>query len=195
MTVERFLTGKPETVRKLNALVDAVKSLQNLNGDVFIRAANTPAGTTLRLNFAAVLERIMKNSGGDSGSSFIVKIAEVTIALTHGTDSADIDEYTVQRINSAGVKDGNDITIDRAMGYEGYGTDGEDIRNFIPWFGVGARIPIVQHFDENESSAGTAKWFFYLPMTFVGKPADRSLDIEVETTVNESEFRAMAVWK
>ncbi len=31
MTVERFLTGKPETVRKLNALVDAVKSLQNIN--------------------------------------------------------------------------------------------------------------------------------------------------------------------
>ena len=61
MSVERFLTGKPETVRKLNALVDAVKSLQNLNGDVFIRTANTPAGTTIRLNFAAVLERIMKN--------------------------------------------------------------------------------------------------------------------------------------
>ena len=64
MIVERFLTGKPETVRKLNALVDAVKSLQNINGDVFIRAASTPAGTTVRLNIAAVLERIMKNSGG-----------------------------------------------------------------------------------------------------------------------------------
>ncbi len=66
MTVERFITGKPETVRKLNALVDAVKSLQNLNGDIFIRAANTPAGTTVRLNFAAILERIMKNRGGGS---------------------------------------------------------------------------------------------------------------------------------
>ncbi len=65
MTVERFTSGKPETQRKLNLLVDAVKSLQNLNGDIFIRAANTPAGTTVRLNFAAILERIMKtNKGG-----------------------------------------------------------------------------------------------------------------------------------
>ncbi len=64
MTVERFLTGKPETIRKLNLLVDAVKSLQNLNGDIFIRTANTSAGTTIRLNIAAVLERIMKNTGG-----------------------------------------------------------------------------------------------------------------------------------
>ncbi len=63
MSVERFLTGKPETVRKLNLLVDAIKSLQSLNGDIFIRAANTPAGTTVRLNITAVLERIMKNSG------------------------------------------------------------------------------------------------------------------------------------
>ncbi len=61
MSVERFLTGKPETVRKLNLLVDAIKSLQSLNGDIFIRAANTSIGTTVRLNFPAVLERIMKN--------------------------------------------------------------------------------------------------------------------------------------
>ncbi len=72
MTVERFLTGKPETIRKQNLLVDAVRSLQNLNGDIFIRAANTPAGTTVRLNIAAILERIMKNlgSGGGAGASF-----------------------------------------------------------------------------------------------------------------------------
>ncbi len=71
MAVERFLTGKPETVRKLNALVDAVKSLQNINGDIFIRTANTPAGTTIRLNIAAVLERIMKNSGGGGGGGIV----------------------------------------------------------------------------------------------------------------------------
>ena len=64
MSVERFLTGKPETQRKLNLLVDAIKSLQSLNGGVFIRAANTPAGTTVRLNFPAVLERVMKNRRG-----------------------------------------------------------------------------------------------------------------------------------
>ena len=74
MSVERFLTGKPETQRKLNLLVDAIKSLQSLNGDIFIRAANTPAGTTVRLNFPAVLERVMKNlgsSGGGTSSSIL----------------------------------------------------------------------------------------------------------------------------
>ncbi len=65
MTVEKFTSGKPETQRKLNLLVDAIRSLQTLNGDVFIRAANTPVGTTVRLNIAAVLERIMKNKGAD----------------------------------------------------------------------------------------------------------------------------------
>jgi len=195
MTVERFTSGKLEQNRKLNLLVDAVKSLQNLNGDIFIRVANTPVGTTIRLNFAAILERIMKNNtGGDSGGGIVVYTAEVVETLVYG-ESAGIDAYTVQKIDSLGEKDGTDIIIDRAMGYEGYGTDGEDIRNYIPWFGVGTRVPIIQHFDNNETSAGASKWFFYLPMTFVGKPADRSLDVEIETTSDESEYRAMAVWK
>ncbi len=80
MVVERFTSGKLETQRKLNLLVDAVKSLQNLNGDVFIRTANTPAGTTVRLNIAAVLERIMKNTGGDGGSGIGLRRAFVSAA-------------------------------------------------------------------------------------------------------------------
>lgn len=190
MTVERFVTGKFETQRKLNLLVDAIKSLQNINGDVFIRVANTPIGTTIRLNFAAVLERIMKNSGGGGGEQ--VQFAEITVALNHDSESAAVDEYTLRRIDDSGTKYGDNITIDRAMGYEGYGSDGEDIRNFFPWFGVEAIVPIVQHFDDVE---GDAKWFFYIPMTFIGKPSDRSLDIEIETTSGQSEFRTMAVWK
>jgi len=194
MTIQRFSVGPEETVSCLNQLVDALNLMFRITGDPFIRATGTPAGITLRLNIDEVLRRTIKyRVGGGSGGA--VSIAEVIISPNHESDSAAIDDYTVQKINSSGVKDGTDITIDRAMGYEGYGTDGEDIRNFIPWFGVGARVPIIQHFDEDEASAGALKWFFYLPMTFIGKSADRSLDVEIETTANESEYRTMAVWK
>ncbi len=94
MTVERFLTGKSETIRKQNLLVDAVKSLQNLNGDVFIRAVNNPAGTTIRLNIAAVLERIMKNTGGGGGG---IQLRRAFVKETPGATTTlvcylDIDE-------------------------------------------------------------------------------------------------------
>ncbi len=96
MAVERFLTGKSETIRKQNLLVDAVKSLQNLNGDVFIRAVNNPAGTTIRLNIAAVLERIMKNSeGGGTGGGYGLRrafVKEAPGATTTLVCYLDIDE-------------------------------------------------------------------------------------------------------
>lgn len=82
MAVERFTTGKPETQRKLNLLVDAVKSLQTLNGGPFIRAVNTPVGTTVRLNFAAVLERIMKNSESEVGTGIRRAFVKTTPGAT-----------------------------------------------------------------------------------------------------------------
>jgi len=111
-----------------------------------------------------------------------VQFAEVTATLTHDA----IDEYTVQKIDESGTKDGTDIIIDRALGYEGYGTDGTDIRNYSPWFGVGAIVPISQHYDD---TAGELKWFIDMPFVFIGKPVDRSIDID------ETYQRTMAVWK
>jgi len=125
---------------------------------------------------------------GSSGGGVQPIWAEVTETLSHGSSNS----YTVQKIDESGNKDGNDIVIDRALGYEGHGSDGEDIRNYSPWFGVGARVPIAQHHD---TGAGGLKWFINLTLTFVGKPADRSLDIEEVTTASESEYRTMAVWK
>ncbi len=79
------------------------------------------------------------------GGAVSITWAEVTETLTHDS----ISEYTVKLINSSGATYGDDITIDRALGYKGHGLDGEDIRYFMPWYGVGARIPIVQHHDAN----------------------------------------------
>ncbi len=67
MALNRFTEGNAETVSMLNSMVDAVNSLLNLNGDIFIRAVNTPAGTTVRLNIDEVLLRIMKNNRGGGG--------------------------------------------------------------------------------------------------------------------------------
>ena len=124
-----------------------------------------------------------KNKHGGGGGGAGVVWAEVTATLTH----AAVDEYTVQRVSAAGVKDGTDIVIDRAMGYEGRGTNGTDLRNFAPWFTVGAVLPIVQHYD---AAAEAQKWFIDLPMRFIGQPAYRSLDVNTD-----SNCRTMAVWK
>ena len=123
-----------------------------------------------------------------SGGGGLLQFAEVTVALSH----ASVNEYTVQKINNLGEKDGVNITIDRALGYEGFGTDATDIRYFAPWFGVGAIIKICKHFDDE---ADEIKWFIDMPMLFIGKPADRSLDIDEVTTAGESLNRVMAVWK
>ncbi len=58
---ELFTSGSSEAVRKLNLLVADIRALQNLTGDVFIRTNVSPLGTTVRLNFGAILDRIMKN--------------------------------------------------------------------------------------------------------------------------------------
>ncbi len=94
MVVERFTSGKLETQRKLNLLVDAVKSLQNLNGDVFIRTANTPAGTTVRLNIAAVLERIMKNSGGGG----LIEVCKMSLSGTQNAPANLLTQITLDTI-------------------------------------------------------------------------------------------------
>lgn len=117
------------------------------------------------------------------GTSAAGVFAEVTATLTHDL----VDSYTVQRINPSGTKDGVDIEIDRAMGYEGRGADGVDLRNYAPWFQVGAIVPIIQHYD---ATAAAQKWFIDLPLLFIGPAADRSLDVD-----EDDNHRTMAVWK
>jgi len=124
--------------------------------------------------------------GGGSSSSLWAKVK--TPILSH----ASISEYTVILIDSSGAEAGGSFTIDRALGYKGFGSDGEDIRNYVPWFGGNAIIPVVQHYDVD---AAAAKWFIDLALTFVGKPADKSIDVEEITTSSESLFRTMGVYR
>jgi len=178
LPLRHFTSGNRELVFKMNEIVQVVNNTNRLIGDSFIKANRTEQGITIQLNMDAVAARIPRYE--NKGSS--VFFAEVTATLTHD----EIDEYTVQKIDESGTKDGTDIIIGRALGYEGHGTDGTDIRNYSPWFGVGAIVPISQHYDD---TAGELKWFIDMPFVFIGKPADRSIDID------ETYQRTMAVWK
>lgn len=157
-----------------NKLVNRINRNSNLQINGSVRQIHNSRGSFY----------YVKGEGGAGAVSF----AEVTVTLTHAAE----DEYTVQKINSSGTKDEVNITINRALGYEAFGSDATDIRYFSPWYGVGAIIPIAQHYD---SDASALKWFINLALIFVGKPADRSIEVEEVTTSNESEYRTMAVYK
>ena len=180
--IELFRHGSPELVSKMNQVINLVNNLSVFIGDRYVQANRTFHGVTISTNIDAILSRIPKTPA-DAATGF--QFAEITEALSYD-DITPIDEYTVQKIDGAGEKDGTDITIDRALGYEGYGEDGEDIRNYAPWFGVGTIVPIAQHYDETEEAL---KWFIHASVLFIGEPANRSIDIY------ESSLRTMAVWK
>jgi len=100
------------------------------------------------------------------------------------------DYFTVEKVNwSAGqwVKDGSPIQIDRAIGYEGYGTnDAKDIRNWIPWPPIGSIVQIVEKEDEE---AEGKKWFIASPsMIYTGPESQTSI------RHNESNGCAEVVW-
>ena len=79
------------------------------------------------------------------------------------------DRYTVQKasVDESGnwVGDGTDITIERAIGYEGYDSEAIDIRNWVPWFKVGAIVRIVSRWDEAEADT---IWYLDEPLIYTG---------------------------
>ena len=123
--IELFRHGSPELVSKMNQIINLVNNLSVFIGDRYVQANRTFHGVTISTNIDAILSRIPKTPA-DAATG--LQFAEVTATLTHEA----VDEYTVQKIDGAGVKDEVDIAIDRALGYEGYGEDGEDVRNYAP---------------------------------------------------------------
>lgn len=75
--VEYFIEGSPEALNKLNALVDAIKSLQAMTGDQFIRVNKTPVGIAFSLNFNAIRAQTMKLGSGKGGSGIGIRRAFV----------------------------------------------------------------------------------------------------------------------
>ncbi|MCK5027930.1 MAG: hypothetical protein KAS07_05920, partial [Candidatus Pacebacteria bacterium] len=113
-----------------------------------------------------------------------IQYAEITQTLTHASE----DEYEVELIDSSGTLSGSPIVIDRALGYDGMDSDNTDIRNWVPWYGVGARVPVSQHYDD---TAAALKWFIDTAMLFIGAAVDRSIDVDE----SDDNLRIMGVWK
>jgi len=79
------------------------------------------------------------------------------------------DRYVVQKasvVTGTWTGDGTDITIERALGYEGYDANAEDIRNWAPWYLVGSLVEIVSRWDEGEAAA---QWYIDMPMMYGGE--------------------------
>ena len=64
MKIDRFTQGKPDTVRKINEIVDAVNSLLHMTGDGFVNVQRSPTGTTLSLSMNELKTRFMNFGGG-----------------------------------------------------------------------------------------------------------------------------------
>ncbi len=84
-------------------------------------------------------------------------------------------KYVVQKASVVGgvwTGDGTDLTITRALGYEGYPTAAQDIRNWLPWYLVGAVVRIVERWDE---AAAANAWYLDMPQIYGGAEDASSL--------------------
>lgn len=83
INLQRFTRGHPETVRRLNALVDAVNQLNHMTGDGLVTVKRTPGGLVLGANIPAIQEKIPQLSGIGGGS--LVRKAYMKANATGGT--------------------------------------------------------------------------------------------------------------
>lgn len=129
-------------------------------------------------------------SGGGSGTS--TQWAIVTQAPEYNDPTKN--KYVVQKasVNAYGEWEGDssNINITRAIGYEGYldgvDDDCEDIRNWSPWYMVGAVVRIVERWDE---AAGDSMWYIDETMAYGGSETESSVRADGDTG------RIRSVWQ
>lgn len=111
-------------------------------------------------------------------------------------------KFVVQKASIAAVAgndvwqgDGADIEITRAIGHEGSGTAGEDIRNWAPWPAVGsivkiiARETIITDTDQVPPvEVRQSAWLLDFPIMFGGDETESSFRADPDTGA------AQAVW-
>lgn len=86
------------------------------------------------------------------------------------------DGYTVRKLILVGQdwqEDTEDLTVKRALGYEGYSDDeAKDIRNWVPWWPVNSIVRIIERWDDVDNQM---RWFIAEPMIYTGKPETATL--------------------
>lgn len=110
-------------------------------------------------------------SGGGVAQSTIWAEVTGTPAYNSSTDYFSVERVSL--IDGQWVKDATPIMIDRAIGYEGYGTaEARDIRNWVPWWPVGSLVQIIERWDE---AAAANKWFLDMQMFYAGPESEASI--------------------
>jgi hypothetical protein len=136
------------------------------------------------------IEKVLYEQGGGSGGGVADFQWAIVLQIPEYNEITK-NKYVVQKAVESSTTvngwegDGNDIEIDRALGFEGYPEDAKDIRNWNPWYEIGSIVKIVQRFD-NETSE--EKWFLDMPLMYTGPETTASLRHDV--TNNHIE----AVW-
>ena len=177
-----FVEGDPELIRKMNELIYAINNFNKMVGDPLIKVNRTEQGTALSIDMNAIIQRIPKRIGvGDSTQWAIVITAPIY-------DNPAGDKYVVKKasvVTGSWVAEGDPIDIERVLGYEGYDSDAEDIRNWAPWYLAGSIVKIVERWDEAEVSD---LWYLDMPMEYGGAEEDASIRFSEDDGITQ------AVW-
>jgi hypothetical protein len=85
MALQRFTSGPPGGVQKLNAIVDAVNDLNNLRGDdKFITLRKGPSGALISLNPQEVIRLVPKAVSSAGDTPFELLISDQPLILAPG---------------------------------------------------------------------------------------------------------------
>lgn len=146
--INRFTQGNPETVRRLNQLVDALNSINNFVGDGLIKVQRSPNGYAFSLNMDGVNARIIKQRGGSGGT-------QVRRAIT--TQAAPAQIYITANLYSEST--GLEQTTGDESGISVYcSTMGANLDVCIPRLKDNTDIWVAQ-FNYNVSGTPTARWY------------------------------------
>lgn len=102
MSIRRFSQGNANTIIRMNELVDAVNSLNNVVGDGLIKVKRTNSGYTLSLNMDGVNARVIKQRSGGGTQVRRAKIQTSGVGTT---------SLSCKLLDSSGTETGDAITV------------------------------------------------------------------------------------
>lgn len=94
--IQKFKQGNPETVRRMNEIVEALNTLIAISGDDYVRVTKNSAGTSLGLNINKIIQKVPKNIGKGGGAK--LKFAKVIKTLQRADPVEDIEARHYYRI-------------------------------------------------------------------------------------------------
>ena len=168
--------GSESTQDAQEHLPDLVVQVQDLTNKIFIKTIQPQEtyGRNYIVDYVSGSDLFLRSRGAVEGKQW----AKVTDPLEYGVGGTS--SYGVKLSTEDGIVSGSEITINKVIGAEQYGTGYDDMRNYLPWYPIDAIILITKR---------DGDWHLDMPMVYCGEEEDASL------RWNENEKRAMAVFK